>query len=166
MSEQVVGTELRISAGNTAGTFGQLICDDPYETFSLFDVTYAPSMLPTGDAGNTALFDDLANGATYRSYDLTSPLDLYISNPLSLDVVSDINNSGELFALGGAITTLDNDLSRTQYAFGGTQMGTQTRELILTTVPVPASVWLLQSGLVTLVRVSGRRSEVRGDCPL
>ena len=58
--------------------------------------------------------------------------------------------------MGGAITTLDNDLGRAQYAFGGTHMGAQTRKIILTTVPVPASAWLLLSGVVVLTRVARR----------
>lgn len=154
VSGTVVSAELRISTGSTAGSFGQFYTDDSYETYSLYEISHDPSILPIGELGNTALFDDLGTGVTYGAYNVSSPLDLYISIALTADAINDINNSGTLFGMGGAISTLDNDLTRTQYAFGGTHLGTQTRELILTTVvPVPAALWLMVSGLFMLVGV-------------
>lgn len=158
VSAPVVSATLRISTGDTDGSFGRLVTDDSFETYSLFDVSSDPSILPVGDTGNTSLFDDLADGDLYGNYNLSSPLDLYINIDLSAAAINDINNADALFGIGGAITTLDNDLSRTQYAFGGTHLGGQTRELILTTVPVTPAIWLFGSGLIGLIGLARRKT--------
>jgi len=158
VSAPVVSATLRISTGDTDGSFGRLVTDDSFETYSLFDVSSDPSILPVGDTGNTSLFDDLADGDLYGNYNLSSPLDLYINIDLSAAAINDINNADALFGIGGAITTLDNDLSRTQSAFGGTHLGDQTRELILTTVPVTPAIWLFGSGLIGLIGLARRKT--------
>jgi len=165
VTQTIVSAELRISTGNTETSFGRLVTDDTFETFSLFDVT-DESMLSVGDPGNTAMFDDLATGSNYGSYTFNSqtgifnsPVDLYISMNLTSDAIYDINNTNSLFGIGGTIVSLDNDLSRTQYAFSGTHRGPQIRELILTTVPLPTAFWLFGSGLLGLIGVASRKKE-------
>ena len=143
ISENIVSAELRITSGN-------YVSNDPFEIFSLFDVTSDPSILPTNTTQNLSLFDDLGSGQEYGSYQVQQDSDTVISIMLNSIAIEDINNTNSLFAIGGAVTSLDNDLTRTQYLFGGTHLGEQTRELIITTVPVPGAFWLFLSSLPIL----------------
>ena len=151
ISEDIVSAELRITSGN-------YISSDPFETFSLFDITSDPSILPTNTSQNLSLFDDLGSGQEYGGYQVQQNSDPVISIMLNSFAIDDINSTNSLFAIGGAITSLDNDLTRTQYVFGGTHIGKQTRELIITTVPVPGALWLFLTSLPILFSYTRKRN--------
>ena len=154
ITETIVSAELRM-------TSGRYISDDPFETFSLFNISSDPSILPTNTTQNLSLFEDLGSGIVYGNYQIQQSSDTVISIALNILALDDMNNTNTLFAIGGAITSLDNDLSRTQYAFSGTHIGDQTRELILTTVPVPGAFWLFLSGLPFIMSYARKRNLTR-----
>jgi hypothetical protein len=66
---------------------------------------------------------------------------------LNSSAVADLNASkGELWAVGGALTTLAGG-SSSEYVFGSTGSDWMTRELVLTMVPVPVPGAALLGGL-------------------
>jgi hypothetical protein len=128
---------------------------DPQETFTLFDVsTPIDSLL--GGTGGVAAFDDLGSGTVFGSVVVTAldngTLVEILFNPTG---VAAINAAlGGIFAVGGALTTIDNDLPVGEFVFGSTVVDAYTRELQLEAVPEPipepASLLLLGSGLLAL----------------
>jgi len=68
---------------------------------------------------------------------------------LNAAAVSAIDSAVGLFALGGHITTLRSDPFTVESAFAGTGRSS-LRQLVLVTVPLPASSALMALGLVAL----------------
>jgi hypothetical protein len=92
---------------------------DPFETYTLFEVSSPLADLVLGTGGLTA-FDDLADGTEYGSYAMTSA-DGYSNVTIPLDTagLAALNEAGGgLMALGGAITTLDADPTTVEGGFG------------------------------------------------
>jgi hypothetical protein len=116
------------------------------ETFQLFDVVTDLDEL--GQRWGEDIFEDLGTGTTYGTYIATED-DEYsqIAIPLNAAAVADLNDAGDLFALGGAITSLD-ALVNDELLFG--QSGYMHAFLDLQIVPVPPAAWLLASALLVL----------------
>ncbi len=108
---------------------------DPSETYSLFDVSTDPLDLING-TGGTAAFMDLGTGVIYGSHIATSADNgSFITIALNSSAVADANASaGGLWALGGAITTLDNLPLTGEFLFGESSTSPAT-QLVLTFGP-------------------------------
>jgi Ca2+-binding RTX toxin-like protein/methionine-rich copper-binding protein CopC len=97
---------------------------DTNETYELRDVTTPVSDLTAGGSGLTSIYNDLGDGTVYGSRDFTSAdQNQTVTIDLNSDLVSAINaKSGQAFALGGQISTLDttgNQQSVYGYSGGG-----------------------------------------------
>ena len=82
---------------------------DPSETYELRDVTTPVSTLIAGGSGLTSIYNDLGDGTIYGSRNFTSAdSNQTVTFDLNSALVSALNaKSGQAFALGGQITTLD-----------------------------------------------------------
>ena len=82
---------------------------DPSETYELRDVTTPVSTLTAGGSGLTSIYNDLGDGTIYGSRNFTSAdSNQTVTFDLNSALVSALNaKSGQAFALGGQITTLD-----------------------------------------------------------
>lgn len=103
---------------------------DPFETYAVFEITTDIGTLIGGGTGLTTVFDDLGGGIEYGSVDLTQADNgALVAVPLNGDAVTSINNAaGGLWAVGGAVTTLDGN--PLQIVFGYTS-DTMPRSLVL-----------------------------------
>ncbi|AKV67092.1 Alkaline phosphatase [Microcystis panniformis FACHB-1757] len=106
----------------------------PSETYELRDVTTAVPTLTAGGSGLTAIYTDLGDGAIYGSQDYTNGDDNLIRTiDLNAAAISALTaKSGQAFALGGLLTTLDT-LSNEEYVFGYSQGLVGDVQLILNT---------------------------------
>ena len=89
------------------------------ETYELRDVTTAVPTLTAGGSGKTAIYADLGDGAIYGSRNYTNGDDNKFSTiELNAAAISALTaKSGQAFALGGLLTTLDT-IDNTEYVFG------------------------------------------------
>ena len=121
---------------------------DPTETYTLFDVTTPIASLINGTGGLGA-FDDLGSGTSYgsRVYSLGDEFqvrDLTL-NPAALTALN--LTIGGLFALGGALTSLDPSTPGNEFVFGFS--GNNLARLVLETerdVPEPSTLLLVGAG--------------------
>ena len=92
---------------------------DPSETYELRDVTTPVSTLTAGGSGLTSIYNDLGGGTIYGSRRFTgADSNQTVTIDLNSALVSAINaKSGQSFALGGQITTLDG-IDNSEYIFG------------------------------------------------
>jgi hypothetical protein len=126
---------------------GGFISPTDSEVYELFDVLTDPDDL--GRFWGVEIFDDLGTGTSYGSHVATDTDEsTWLEVPLNAAALLDLNAAGALFALGGAVTSLD-DLTNDELLFG--QSGNRHAYLVLETVPLPGAVWLLASALLLLV---------------
>lgn len=92
---------------------------DLSETYELRDVTTPVSTLTAGGSGLTSIYNDLGGGTIYGSRRFTgADSNQTVTIDLNSALVSAINaKSGQSFALGGQITTLDG-IDNSEYIFG------------------------------------------------
>ena len=157
VTEDVAAAELRLSLPNQ-GFFST----DPVETYRLYDVStpidgsngYLGGVnIPSSQGTQGSLqFDDVGTGVSFGSIDVSnSDNGSILSVHLNVDGISAINtNRGGLFAIGGAVTTLD--LSRTTeqefvFGFSGFQ---DIRQLVLSPIPEPEIYAMMLAGLGVL----------------
>ncbi|WP_044035251.1 Calx-beta domain-containing protein, partial [Microcystis aeruginosa] len=93
--------------------------EDAIETYELRDVTTAVPTLTAGGDGKTAIYADLGDGAIYGSRNYENGDDYQFRTiELNAAAISALTaKSGQAFALGGLLTTLDT-LSNEEYVFG------------------------------------------------
>jgi hypothetical protein len=116
------------------------------EVYQLFDVVTDLDEL--GQRWGVDIFDDLGTGTSYGAYVATDADEhTLIEIPLSAAALLDLNAATRLFALGGAVTSLD-DLMNDELIFGSS--GNLHAYLVLETVPLPGAAWLLLSALPML----------------
>ncbi len=102
---------------------------DPSETYTLFEVTTDITTLVTGGTGLTGVFDDLGGGIEYGMVDMSAADNgVMVSIPLNAGALGSLNAAaGGLWAVGGAVTTLD---PRIQIVFSYTNDSMQRRLII------------------------------------
>ncbi|WP_284526043.1 S8 family serine peptidase [Microcystis panniformis] len=106
----------------------------PSETYELRDVTTAVPTLTAGGSGKTAIYADLGDGAIYGSRTYTNADDNKFSTiDLNGAAISALTaKSGQAFALGGLLTTLDT-IDNSEYVFGFSEGFVGDVQLILNT---------------------------------
>ncbi|WP_061433280.1 S8 family serine peptidase, partial [Microcystis aeruginosa] len=115
----------------------------PSETYELRDVTTAVPTLTAGGSGLTAIYADLGDGAIYGSRTYTNADDNKINTiDLNAAAISALTaKSGQAFALGGLLTTLDT-IDNSEYVFGFSNPLPGDVQLVLTTGTAPTVVTL------------------------
>ena len=134
---------------------------DASETWSLFEVTTDIGELtgshPTGSIEGVAIFNDLGSGTGFGSTSVSDADNgTYVEVALNSLAISALNTANGEFAIGGAVTTLRSPLSTAERIFGWSHTNSNV-ELIVSTIPIPASVWLFGSGLLGLVGMARRK---------
>lgn len=111
--------------------------DDPTETYTLFDVVTPVGALFIPGGIRTDIFVDLQSGQTYGSRVFT-PADQgqTVDIPLTAAALTDMNQAGDFFAIGGEISTLGPFSMRSQLLFDGPR-DSQLPQLIVTGNPSP-----------------------------
>lgn len=155
ISGTVTGATLQLNAG----TYNS---PDFSETFVLHQVTSALNLLGS-TTSNGAVFTDLGDGAVYGTHVFdANQNNTALSIALDAAAINDIQAAlGQNFALGGLFTTLSRNDGVNERAMFGTQANVS---LVLTvndvhTVPEPATIGLVATGLVCLMR--RRRRQIR-----
>ncbi|WP_197705457.1 S8 family serine peptidase, partial [Dolichospermum compactum] len=132
--QPIVSAQLQIK------TYGYL-SNDVSETYELRDVITPVTTLVAGGTGLTNIYNDLGDGVIYGSRNFTSAdSNKTVTINLNSSLVNALNaKSGQAFALGGWLTTLDNN-NNFEYVFGfsGNNPGDDV-QLLLTygTTPSP-----------------------------
>jgi Ca2+-binding RTX toxin-like protein len=130
-TQPVVAAQLKIK------TY-EYLSADASETYELRDVTTPVSTLVAGGSGLTSIYNDLGTGAIYGSRVFTSAdSNQTITINLTPEAVSALNTkSGQAFALGGWLTTLDT-ISNSEYVFGFSNSLNPSADvqLVLSTAP-------------------------------
>jgi hypothetical protein len=111
------------------------------ETFQLLEVKTPVSTLVAGGSGQLGIYNDLGDGVAYgvRTY-VPADDDKIRVIDLNTDAINALMaNSGQAFALGGMLTSLDT-ISNSEYVFGySNSMGADNVRLVLNTgAPLPA----------------------------
>jgi hypothetical protein len=105
---------------------------DPFETYTLVEVTTDIATLTGGGSGLTWVFDDLGSGTLFGEVNITAADNgTLVRIPLNHDAVTSLNaaaGAGGLWAIGGAVTTLDGTPLQMVFAYAN---DTMPRRLIL-----------------------------------
>ena len=111
---------------------------DASETYELREVTTAVPTLRAGGSGLTGIYTDLGDGAIYGSRAFTNANDYqYVTIDLNATAISALTaKSGQAFALGGLLTTLDTTANN-EYIFGYSSPYPGDIQLILNTGTLP-----------------------------
>ena len=139
ITDRVVSAELALSMIDL-GNLG-FSSPDGQETFELFDVVSSVEGLVEG-TGGLAAHSDLGSGVQYGIRVITADdAASIVTIQLNANALDMINSANGLFAIGGAITTLD-DVPNYEVAFGNSGQPDDIRELRLTLVPEPPAILL------------------------
>lgn len=169
----ITAATLRIYNPNQPASLGSAFgytSADASENYRLFDVAKpAEDLAQTYAAGSQtglAIFADLGSGAIFGDYQASlADNGTYVDIPLNAAGLSMLSATSGAFAIGGAITTLDNLVNPESLFASGffTPLGS-TAHLVVSTVPEPSQAAMLLAGLglVGLVwRRNGGRSAPR-----
>jgi len=130
---------------------------DPFETYVLYDVSTDTGDLTAG-SGGVAAFVDIGSGTSYGSYNVSAADNgQIVSITLNADALLDINSAGGLFAIGGAVSTLDVSLNNEIIFASSGEPNVPAPYLTLTTVPIPTAFWLFGSGFIGLAGLARRK---------
>lgn len=131
---------------------------DAFEIWTLYDVSTDITSLTASGNGHTGIYDDLGSGTIYGSVVETSDVNGQLVNvTLNAAGIAALNAAkGGLFAIGGAITTLDGSDNK-EYLFGHSDE-TYTRRLTLNAEPavVPAMnewgmiIFMVLAGIISV----------------
>ncbi|UZO76240.1 S8 family serine peptidase [Microcystis aeruginosa str. Chao 1910] len=129
LTAPIVSAQLRVNTW-------QYTSNDATETYQLQEVTTAVPTLTAGGSGKTAIYADLGDGAIYGSRNYTNGDDNKFSTiELNAAAISALTaKSGQAFALGGLLTTLDT-IDNTEYVFGFSNPLPGDVQLVLNTGP-------------------------------
>lgn len=143
---------------------------DPSETYALFDVSTAffSNILPGGNrvagygigsASGQTIFNDLGSGQSFGTYTASlADNGRYVAINMNTAGLAALNASSGIFAVGGAITTLDNVVNK-ESLFASGYLDFQTPSgayLVISSVPEPSGSLLFIAGL-GLVGLAARR---------
>lgn len=150
----IVGAELRLE-NPTSGYESP----DATETYSLFDVSTSIASLTAGGSGLTGTFADLGSGTSYGSLVMSvSDNGTVVTISLNSAGIAALNAAaGGSIAIGGAVTTLTMTTNVIENVFAFSSNGTETKELVLTTIPEPSSLALFGVGALGLGGARWRR---------
>ena len=127
---------------------------DPFETFSIFNVSTDIGIL-TGGSGGVAAYTDLGSGTSYGLVDVTAADNgAFVEISLNSDGIAALNASGGLIAFGGNITSLDHPVGVDENVFLFSHQSPDVR-LSVTTIPEPGTSVLF--GLATIGIGASRR---------
>lgn len=143
---------------------------DPTETYALFDVSTAffNVVLPGGNrvagygigsAAGQGIFNDLGSGQSYGMYTASlADNGHFVEISLNASGLAALNATGGIFAVGGAITTLDGLVNKESLFASAflSSVGPNAPQLVISSVPEPAESVLFLAGL-GLVGLAARR---------
>ncbi len=149
ITQEVVSAELRLVNNNSYDS------PDPYETYTVFDVTTPLWELQNGYGDTVATYNDLGSGIVYGSTDVVSNNGyVVVSVYLNEAGLAALNASlGGMFVVGGAITSLDSPEATYEHLFSLSdpdRPGDGATQLVLTFVPEPGTLGLLALGGLAL----------------
>jgi hypothetical protein len=148
----------RLHLFNSAAGYGS---SDPFEIFSIYDVTTPITDLTADSLTDTPIFDDLGTGTTYRGLLITTAdAGAFVDVPLNPLGIADLTAGiGSLFAFGGALDSISG--GEVLFFGGGQGQPMSNTQLILDVtpfvVPLPPALWLLGGSLGTLIATCRRR---------
>ena len=173
VSGTITSATLRLYNPDTSGSpsvpYGYTSAD-PSESFALFDVstTFYSAYTPgtplvagygIGSVVGQAIFSDLGSGQSYGSYTASlADNGRFVEISLNAAGLAALNASGGMFAVGGAITTLDGVVNP-ESLFAASALsfpGPNGAQLVISSVPEPAASGLFVAGL-GLVGLAVRR---------
>ncbi|MFO0099721.1 MAG: S8 family serine peptidase, partial [Aphanizomenon sp.] len=134
LTQSIVSAQLKVKAFDYSSL-------DASETYQLQEVTTPVATLTAGGTGKTAIYADLGDGAIYGSRVFTNADDnQYVTINLNAAAISALTaKSGQAFALGGLLTSLDT-IDNTEDVFGFSNPVAGDVQLILNTDPPQVSV--------------------------
>ena len=129
---------------------------DPFEIYTLFDVSTPASTLLAGSNGRPDIFADLGSGVPYGSQVVSAASNgQIVTIGLNAAGVSALSSASGLFAVGGSLTTIrPGDITQTVFSGGGAP---HQRQLVVTLIPEPGTLALLGTGTLTLLGCGWRR---------
>ena len=131
--------------------------NQPSETWTLYDVTTNIGALTGGGKNLISIYNDLGQGTSFGSAAVSSADNgKVVSVSLNSAGVADINAAtGSMWALGGAISSLDSvDNAEQIFAFTSTD---DRVELLLEVIPEPGCLWLVCMSCAALLSCLLRR---------
>ncbi|HKR61310.1 MAG TPA: lamin tail domain-containing protein [Pyrinomonadaceae bacterium] len=103
---------------------------DPFEEYTVYDVTTAIADLMASNDSRTDIHQDLGSGTSYGSVQVFDPSNnVVVAVTLNGNAISNLNASRGQFAFGGAITSLSGQ--DFEFIFGGSD-NSSLRQLVLT----------------------------------
>lgn len=149
---------------------------DPSETYAMFDVSTAffTDILPGGNrvagygigsASGQGIFNDLGSGQSYGTYNASlADNGQFVEISLNAAGLAAMNASGGIFAVGGAITTLDGVVNR-ESLFASAFLAFPApygAQLVISSVPEPSESLLFIAGLGLVGMAAHRRAARAG----
>jgi hypothetical protein len=136
---------------------------NPNETYALFDVSTPGANLAAGygigSATGQAVFNDLGSGQSYGMYTASlADNGHFVEISLNASGLAALNAASDVFAVGGAITTLDGVVNKESLFVSGylSFPGPNGAQLVISSVPEPGVFLLFVVGL-GLVGLAARR---------
>ena len=154
MSEYVDNAVLRAYMIEEPPLYAGYQSPDTWETWRLFDVATGIDSL-VGGTGGPGAFNDLGTGTVYGFTDVS--LDdngSFVEVNLNSHALSAINSASGLFAIGGAVVTLDNPLDERIFWFSDMDYRV---ELAVNSVPIPGTAILLFSGIIGMLSLKRKK---------
>jgi hypothetical protein len=149
ITQPVISAELRLVNNNSYDS------PDPFETYTVFEVTSPLTDVLNAWGDTVATFNDLGSGTVYGSVNVPSnnaivTVSLFL-NSAGLEALN--ASLGGLFIVGGAVTSLDSPEARYEGLFSLSNHKTAmdgATQIVLTTIPEPGTICLLAMGALAL----------------